>query len=200
MAVRGWAAVPLLLVALATPMAARGADPGPRIEAARQAWQRGDLARTAKELEAALIELQARLGKAFSDSMPATPAGWRAEDAEVQGLGAVGGGLAVTRAYENNDSTMNASLIMDSPAVEAAAALLANEAATNALPNVRRLKVGGEDALIRWDGSTRAGEITMVLGGRILLEIQGDNLKSADILAETAKAWNLAAIRKAAGL
>lgn len=199
MAGRAWVAVPLVLGALVGP-AASAADPGPRIDAARQALQRGDLARAAKELEVALLELQSRLGKAFGDHMPAAPAGWHAEPAEVQGLGTVGGGLAVTRAYESRDATMNASLIMDSPAVEAAAALLANEAATNALPNVKRLKVGTEDALMRWDGTLRSGEITMVLGGRVLLEIQGDNLPNGDVLAEAARGWNLPAIRKAAGL
>lgn len=203
MLARKWAAIAVLCGALAAPAlvgSAGAADPGPRIDAARQALQRGDLSRTVKELEAALVEVQARLGKSLADQLPPALAGWQAEPAEVQGLGAVGGGLAVTRAYVRDQSTMNATLIMDSPAVEAAAALLANEAATAAQPNMNRIRVGTESALLRWDGSIRSGEITMVLGSRVLLEIHGDNLKSGDVLVDAAKGWNIPGIRKATGI
>lgn len=197
---RGLAAAVLLCGMLYGPVTTLAADAGQRIDAARQAVQKGDLPRAVQELEAALTELQSRLGKSLASQMPAAPANWKAEPAEVQGLGAVGGGLAVTRAYVHDESTMNASLIIDSPAVEAAAALLANEAASAAQPNMTRVKVGAEDALLRWDGSIRSGEITMVLGTRVLLEIQGDNLKSGDVLVNAAKGWNLAGIRKVVGI
>lgn len=193
------------IVAAAALMAssAWAADPvQPKLDAARAAYQKGDLPRAAQELESALAALHARLGTIFADTMPPAPAGWTADAAEVQGLGTVGGGLSVTRAYAASagDATLNASLIIDSPAVAAAAALLANPAATAAQPNMKRVKVGNDEALMRWDAGIRSGEITMVLGNRILLEIQGDNLKSADVLTEAAKGWNIAGIRKTAGL
>lgn len=184
---------------LALPAWAADGVPG-RIDAARQAYAKGDLTRTVRELDAALTELHDRLGKAFAETMPPAPAGWQAEPAEIQGLGQVGGGLQVTRAYLKNDASLNASLIVDSPAVAAAAALLSNPAASAAQPNLRRVKVGAEDALLRWDATTKAGEITMVLGSRVVLEIEGDNLANGDLLAEVAKGWNLAQIRKLTGV
>lgn len=199
----GWAARMCVGVvgAMALSLPAMAADQVPaQIEAARAAYQKNDLPRTAKALEAALSDIHDRLGKALADTMPPAPAGWQADPPEIQGLGQVGGGLAVTRAYGKGEASMNASLFLDSPAVEAAAALFANPAATAAQPNMKRVKVGGEDALLRYDADNKAGEITMVLGGRILLSIEGDNLSGGDILADSAKGWNVAKIRTLGGL
>lgn len=190
-----------MIGALLVTGAASAADNVPaQIDAARAAYQKNDLPRTARALEAALADIHDRLGRAFADAMPPALAGWHADAPEIQGLGQVGGGLSVTRSYTKGESSLNASLFLDSPAVEAAAALLANPAATAAQPNMKRVKVGNEDALVRFDASTKAGEVTMVLNNRILLEVEGDNLAGADALLEAAKGWNVAKVRTLAGL
>lgn len=187
-------------VVMALPNWAMAADNVPaQLDAARAAYQKNDLPRTARALEAALADIHDRLGRAFADTMPVL-AGWQADPPEFQGLGQVGGGLSVTRAYTKSEASLNASLFLDSPAVEAAAALLANPAATAAQPNMKRIKVGAEDALLRFDASTKSGEITLVLSNRVLLEIEGENLASAELLTEAAKGWNVGKIRGLAGL
>lgn len=191
----------MVVVAVGLTLPAFAADDVPaRIDAARTAFQKGDLPRAARELDAALRLLHERLGHSLAATMPPPLSGWQAEAPEIQGLGQVGGGLSVTRAYGYNESSLNASLILDSPAVEAAAALLANPAATAAQPNMKRVRIGAEDALMRYDNSTKSGEITLVLGGRVLLEIEGENLSNGDVLMEAAKGWNVAKIRVLSGL
>jgi hypothetical protein len=184
-------------VVLAAGPAGAGETVAGHIDAGQRAYQKGDTARAAHELEAAVLELQSRLGRALSDALPPVPAGWQAEDAEVDGLGSVGGGLSVTRAYTKADSSLNVSIILDSPAVEAAAAPLANSADQ---PNLKRIKVGAEDALLRWDASAKSGEITVVIAGRILLQIEGDNLPTGDVLVDMAKGFDTAAIHKVIGV
>ncbi len=169
-----------------------------RIEAGRAAYAKGDLARTAAELEAAIIELHLRLGKVLAEFLPPPLAGWQGETVETQGLAGSGGGLAVTRAYAKAESTLNASLIVDSPAVSSAAGQFAANAPNQ--PNIKRIKIGAEDALLRWDGGNRAGEITMVLGNRAVLQIEGDGLGGSDLLVDAARGWNIAAIRKLLGV
>ncbi|MBI5164920.1 MAG: hypothetical protein HY985_13580 [Magnetospirillum sp.] len=196
-----WGRVAAAMVAVLLAVSPAAADEiGNRIEAARTAYQKTDFARTARELEAALVQLQQRLGSGLAEYMPAAPSGWQADKPEIQGLGAVGGGLSVVRAYTKGDASLNASVILDSPAVEAAAALLGNPAATAAQPKLRRVKAGGEDALMRWDGQARSGEISIVLSNRVLLQIEGDNIANGDLLMEAAKGWNVAGIRKLIGL
>jgi hypothetical protein len=170
-----------------------------QLDAARAAYQKNDLPRTAKALEAALADIHDRLGKALAETMPPPASGWQADPPEIQGLGQVGGGLAVTRAYAKGEATLNASLFLDSPAVEPAAALFANPAAA-AQPNMKRVKVGNEDAVMRYDAANKSGEVTVVLGNRVLLSIEGDNIASADALTDAAKGWNFAKIRSLSGL
>jgi hypothetical protein len=184
-----------LLVCLALLSAPAGAaeSVSAHMDAARAAHAKGDMARTAMELEAALTELHGRLGHQLAEFLPPVPAGWQAEAPEFQSLAASGGGMAVTRAYGKDETTLNATLVLDSPAVTAAAAQF--EGAPQ--PNVAKVKVGAEDALLRWDEEGRNGEVLMVLGKRILLQIEGDNIASSAQLSDAAKGWNLAAIRKA---
>lgn len=198
----GWSRLGVTIgVLLSLPLWAQANDIVPaQLDAARAAYQKNDLPRTARALEAALADIHDRLGRAFADTMPVLATGWQSEPPEFQGLGQVGGGLSVTRAYSKGETTLNATLFLDSPAVEAASALLANPAATAAQPNMKRVKIGAEDALLRYDGATKAGEITVVLNNRVLLEIEGDNIASADPLVEAAKGWNFAKIRTLAGM
>lgn len=164
-----------------------------RLDTARAAHAKGDLARAATELEAAVAELHVRLGKLLGEFLPPSPAGWQAEAVETQSLSGTGGGLAVTRAYGRDDSTLNISLIIDSPAVSAAVAQLS--AAPQ--PNSRKVKVGNEEATLYWNPQGRNGEVLMVLGARVLLQVEGDTLANSEILEVAAKGWNLAGIRKA---
>ncbi|MBI3444613.1 MAG: hypothetical protein HY055_04480 [Magnetospirillum sp.] len=191
------AIVSCFILALAgSPSALRAADTVPaHLDAARAAHAKGDLARAAIELEAAIAELHARLGKSLAEFMPAPLNGWQAEAVETQSLASSGGGLAVSRAYAHDDSSLNAALIIDSPAVAAAI----SQFAAPPQPNMRKVKLNGEDALVRWDSSSRTGEVVIVLGARVLLQIEGDNLANSELLSDAAKGWNLGGIRKSLG-
>ncbi len=169
-----------------------------RIDAAKAAYQKNDLARTAHELELALTEIHDRLGQMLTETLPSPLPGWQADPAEVQGLAQVGGGLSVNRAYSKGETSLNISLVLDSPAVDAAVTQLAPNQPLP--PHSKRVKVGTEDALMRYDASTQSGEITMILGTRVLLEIEGDNLTNGDVLPEAAKGWNIARIRSLIGI
>lgn len=187
------AALALGLVALlAQPAGAADTVPA-RLDAARAAHAKGDLARAATELESAVAELHARLGKQLGEFLPPPPAGWQAEPVEIQSLSGSGGGLSVSRAYLRDDASLNAALIIDSPAVASAAA----QFQATPQPNARKAKVGAEDAMLRWDLESRTGEVLLLPAPRVLLQIEGDNLANGDVLAELAKGWNLAGIRKA---
>ena len=187
----------VVAAALATGPVLAGDAVSGHIEAGQQAYQKGDAAHAAHEMEAALLELQGRLGRALARDMPPVPSGWQAEDPEIDGLGAVGGGLSVTRAYTRADASLNASIILDSPAVAAAAAPAVG---TPDPPNLRRVKVGAEDALLRWDATARSGEISVVLANRVLLQIEGDNLPNGDVLVDLARGFDVAAIRQLIGI
>ena len=173
---------------------AYGADMGGRIDAAHAYYAKGDLAKAAHELEAVLFDIQDKLGRTLSNLMPPPLAGWQADDAEYEGLGSSGGGLSVTRAYSKNDASLNASIILDNPAVGAA------QEASQPQQSVKKVKIGTEEAILRWDTASHSGDISLVLGKRILLQIEGEDLASGDALVDLAKGFDLIAIRKAVGI
>ena len=184
----------LTAVLLAVSGSVMAADLSGRIDAAKAFYQKGDMAKAAHELEAVLTDLQDHLGRSLTAAMPAPLSGWQADEAEYEGLSASGGGLSVTRAYSKNDSSMNASIILDNPAVDAA---LDSQMPQQA---VKKVKIGTEDATLRWDGNSHSGDITVVLGHRVLLQIEGEDLSSGDVLVDQAKGFDLAIIRKVVGL
>ena len=186
----------LAVLTLASTPALAADDVPLKLDSARAAYQKGDLARAARDVEAALKAMQERLGRIFAETLPTLSNRWKPDEVEIQGLGEIGGGLSITRAYTRDDQSLNASLLLDSPAGESAQALLA---APVAQQHVRKVKVGGEEAVLRFDPSTSTGEITMMVGNRVVLEVQGDNITSADPLLEAAAAWNLAKIRTLLG-
>lgn len=185
-------AVFVLLLVCPLVSAAAADDVPARLDNARAAYQKGDLARAAREIEAALTQLHERLGKSFAEALPNLGGQWKAESVETESLGEIGGGLSVSRAFTRGDASLNASLLLDSPEVASVQAMLTGNPAQ---VNVKKVKVGGEDALLRFDAATGTGEITMVVGGRVVLEVQGDNINNADPLLEAAGGWNLAKIK-----
>ena len=116
-----------------------------------------------------------------------------------QTLDGVGGGLSVARSYGKGEAMLNASLIVDNPAVAAAQSLFQSNSQVAAQPGWSRLKLGTDDALLRFDAGTRSGEIMIVIGTRVLLEIEGTEIGREDILVEAAKGWNLAVVRRLIG-
>ena len=170
------------------------ADQSSRIDAAKAFYQKGDLAKAAHELEAVLTDLQDRLGRSLSALMPAPLSGWHADEAEYEGLSGSGGGLSVTRAYSKNDASLNASIIVDNPAVDAALEPQPPQ------QNIKKVKVGNDEAIVRYDTASHSGDIFLVLGRRVLLQIEGEDLPSGDVLVDLAKGFDLVAIRKVVGV
>ena len=167
-------------------------DVAARLDAAKAAYAKGDVARAARDTEAALRQMQDRLGRMFAETLPQLSGKWKGEAVETESLGEIGGGVSVSRAFTRDDSSLNVTLLLDSPET---VSVMAQIAAVPTQPHVRKIKAAGEDALLRFDASTNTGEVTMVVAGRVVLEAQGDNIATADPLVEAANGWNVGKIK-----
>ncbi|MBL8703492.1 MAG: hypothetical protein JNM30_01545, partial [Rhodospirillales bacterium] len=63
-----------------------------------------------------------------------------------------------------------------------------------------KMKIGNEDAVVAYDPQIRAGEVSVLVGGRILVQVEGQNVQNADPMIATMRGWNLAELRKLSGL
>jgi hypothetical protein len=186
----------MFLLSLGAPSGAFADDIALQIEAARGAYGKGDPLRALSALQAATSQLNQQLISQFGKILPPAPRGWEASSPEPQPLDGAGGGLSVTQAYSKGESTLNASLIVDNPAVGVSASLFLDGARQAEQPGWSRIKSGGDDVLMRFDPATRAGEVLMVIGDRALLQVEGNEIEKNDVLLEIAKGWNVGALRK----
>ncbi len=185
-----------LLLGLGVAQPAFADDVAVQIEAARGAYAKGDSLHALSALQAAIAVLNTRLAEQFSKVLPPAPAGWDAGSVDVQSLDTIGGGISLSKGFSKGEATLNAALIVDNPAVGASAAMFQAGPQVARQPGWSRLQLGGEEALLRYDATARSGEILMLIGGRVLLQIEGTEITSNDILVDAAKGWNTAAVRK----
>ena len=192
----------LVLVPLAVPAAAD--DIREQLDLAIELYEEGDLAGAVTELQFAIGEIQARMGDAYALTFPPAPAGWTAEPASQESAAAfMGGGTMVNRSYreDGGSGTMEAQLIIDNPMIQGMSALFSNPAMLAANPNMERVRLGRENAILEFDEAAGRGEVTfMAGGGRAMLKVEGNGLASGDQLVDLLKAWDMDGLRAAAGL
>lgn len=199
-------ALPLAGLALVPLLAAeaRADDITDQLQLAIELYEEGDLAATVTELQYAIGEIQAKLGDAFATSFPPAPAGWSAaEPSREAGAAFMGGGTIVNREYteDGGNGRMSAQLIIDNPMIQGMAALFSNPAMLSANPNMTRVRMGRDNAILDFDESAGRGEVTFLTGGgRAMLKVEGNGLASGEPLVELLKAWDMDGLKAAAGL
>ena len=194
--------LPAMLLLAALP--AHADDTTDAIDRARQLYAAGDLKGASNELVYALREVDLRRRAAFQAFFPAAPEGWTLEEAETDSAGAalaaqmMGGGIMVERRYTRTvgevDSQITAQIMADSPMVQGMAAMVTNPMMMQ--PGDRRIRMGGETALLRFDTEQKSGAITLV-SGSTLIKLEGEGLADANVQTELMKRFDLSRIRGA---
>jgi hypothetical protein len=198
------AACLLAALAAAPLVPARADSVTEQIDQGRAYYEEGDYAGAIAELEFALNEIRAKVARLYSDTLPAAPAGWRTDEADVQAGGMMfGGGTSVSREYREDGGRgyVQAQLMIDNPMLQGLAALFSNPALLAAQSNVERVRVGRDSAMLKWDEADESGEITLLLGGgRGMVQLEGRNLPDKQFLVDLLNAWDLRTVKDIAGL
>lgn len=164
-------------------------------------YQEGDLDGAITELQFAINEIRQRLSALYGETFPPAPAGWQAgEIAQEEGAAFMGGGSMVTRTYaqDGGSASIEAQLMIDNPMIQGMAAMFANPAMLAAQPNMERVRIGRDNAVLNTEPGNE--ELTFMLGGRGMIQLSGNNLESTDLLVEMLKSWDLDALKDVAGL
>ncbi len=168
-----------------------------QLDKAKQYYQQGNLSRANISLQQALVTVQDRLGEVLGKAVPPPPAEWDTGDIETEGFNDLGGGMRVGRSYFRKDgATLSAQIYIDSAPVVEAVTLFSDLEVTKGQPGMSVHTINGETALLRWDQAAKSGEIQMVVGNRVLLYLEADQIPSENLLIETMKKFDLALIRK----
>lgn len=193
-----------LLFPLATPAVAD--DVVEQIEMGLELYQVEEYGAAIAELEFAISDLRELMSERIGETFPEAPAGWSAGDIQStggSGAGAAaifggGSGVMLERSYreQNGNGTITASLAVDNPMVQGMATMFSNPALMAAQPNMERVRIGRENAMVKWEPQRSRAEATLLVDGRILMQVTGLNLDSRDRVVELMQNWNLAQVRE----
>lgn len=157
------------------------------------------------ELEFAISDIRKQMSGLIAKTFPEPPAGWSAEEADSASgggaallMGGGGGGAALERTYreDGGEGTLEAKLMVDNPMVQAMSGLFSNPALIAAQPNTERERLGRETAIVKWEPEDSHAEVTLMLDGRILMQVNGDNLASRDVALDLMREWDYEEVRK----
>lgn len=160
------------------------------IDAARKAYQSGDLNTAKQSLDTASQLIAQKNAESFAVLLPAPLSGWKAEKAQTSAVGAaiLGGASAASRTYTNDKGdTVDISITGDSAVIMQFAPMLANPALAGAMGKL--IRVGDQRAIQNQDG-----DVIMVVANRFMINVQG----SADAAAKLsyARAIDIAKLSK----
>lgn len=195
----------LAVGALSLPLAAQADEIAEQIELGLELYQEQDYGAAITELEFAINDIRRLMAGRIAETFPPAPQGWSADEAETSAgggaamFGAVAGSM-LQRQYrqDGGNGHLEASLMIDNPLVQGMAALFNNPALLAAQPNTDRVRIGRETAIVKWEPNDSSAEVTLLLDGRILMQVTGQNLSSPDVAVDLLRAWDLAAVREQA--
>jgi hypothetical protein len=173
---RAVAALSITLLAAAPALADEITD---AIDAARKAYQAGDMSNAKQSLDLASQLIGQKNAEGFASLLPNPLPGWKADKPQVTAVGAVGFGASVaSRRYHNaKGDSVDVQITGDSAVVSQIAMLLSNPAIAGAMGKL--IRVGNQRAI-----QDNEGNIKLVIANKFLVSVEG----SADTASKMAYA------------
>jgi len=196
--------VALMSVALTLPVTAALADEVvEQVELGLELYQEQEYGAAITELEFAINDIRKLMTGRIAETFPEAPEGWSAGTVESAGGGGGaaamfgGGGSMLEREYrqESGNGRLTAKLMIDNPMIQAMSAMFSNPAMIAAQPNMERIRIGRDSALLKWEAERGNAEVSFLMDGRILMQVNGQGLESEAPAVELLKAWDLDAVR-----
>lgn len=202
-----WMTTGVLVAALGASSTALGQsdEVTEQIELGLELYQEQEYGAAITELEFAISDIRELMAGRIGETFPEPPEGWSAAEVASSGGGGAaamfgGGGSMLEREYqqEGGEGRLTAKLMIDNPMIQAMSAMFNNPALIAAQPNMERIRIGRDSALLKWDPERGNAEVSFLMDGRILVQVDGQRLESSDPAVALLKAWDLDALREQA--
>jgi hypothetical protein len=147
------------------------------IDEAVKQYKSGDYAGAVSNLDYASQLVRQKKSERMKDLLPEPLAGWQANPASAQTLGTAvfGGGVTVSRDYKKGGSAVSIEIVSDSPVLQSVMMMLNNPMfAGSAGGSLKTIK--GQRAIIKYNDKGRNGEINIVVAGRFMITVKGNNV------------------------
>ena len=173
-----------------------------QLDAARQAYEAGQLHSAADTLNFAVAKIKEQMTAGLLKLLPEPLAGWQADPAqsETAGLASMIVGTNLGRRYFREDGAeVNLNVTADSPLLPMLTMFLSSPFMMQADPNTKPYTIKGQRGIIKHDAQTNEHEVTLMIGNRILIQGKGTGMADGAAVQQYIEALDLDAIQKAFG-
>ncbi len=187
------------LVTLGTAQADEVTD---QLDAARQAYDKGDLRIATDALNFAVAKIKERETAGLLTLLPEPLAGWQADPAQSEsaGFASMITGTNLGRRYFRPDGAeVNLSVTADSPLLPMLTMFLSSPFMMQADPATKPYAYKGQRGIMKHDPQSNEYEVTLMIGNRILIQGKGTGLPDGTAVQQYVESLNIDAIQKAFG-
>ena len=153
------------------------------IKEALKQYKNGDYVDATNNLEYASQLIRQKKQDKLLLSLPKPLDGWKIEDESLQaeGTAMLVGGTSVKRNYYKGSSVITIGIIADSPFLQSIMTLF-NIPLIATASGGKLLIIKGQKAIVTYKPIDRQGEIKIIVSGRILITLNGNNVSKDDII------------------
>lgn len=191
-----------LAAAVAIGQSVRADEVTDQLEAARKAYESGELRSAVDTLNFAIAKIQEQVTARLLQLLPEPLPGWQADAAQSEsgGLAAMITGTNLSRRYYRPDGAeVNLSLMADSPLLPMLTMFLSSPFMMQADPGTKPYSLKGQRGMLKHSPDSNDYEASLMVGNRILVQGKGTGLPDEKAVQEYLEALDLDAIQKAFG-
>lgn len=194
---------PIVLAAtLALAQPALGDEVTDQLDAARKAYESGELRSAVDTLNFAVAKIKEQLTGRLLQLLPEPLPGWQADPAQSEsaGIAAMITGTNLSRRYYRADGAeVTLSLMADSPLLPMLTMFLSSPFMLQADPGTKPYSLKGQRGLLKHNPDSTEYEASLMVGNRILVQGKGTGLADEMAVQQYLEALDLEAIQKAFG-
>ncbi len=191
-----------LATALTLAQPALGDEVTDQLDAARKAYESGELRNAVDTLNFAIAKIQEQVTARLLKLLPEPLPGWQADAAQSEsgGLAAMITGTNLSRRYFRPDGAeVNLSLMADSPLLPMLTMFLSSPFMMQADPGTKPYSLKGQRGILKHSPDSNDYEASLMVGNRILVQGKGSGLTDEKAVQQYLEALDLDAIQKAFG-
>lgn len=191
-----------LAAALTIAQPAVGDEVTDQLDAARKAYESGELRSAVDTLNFAIAKIQEQVTARLLTLLPGPLPGWQADAAQSEsgGLAAMITGTNLSRRYYRPDGAeVTLSLMADSPLLPMLTMFLSSPFMMQADPGTKPYSLKGQRGLLKHNPDSTEYEASLMVGNRILVQGKGTGLPDEKSVQQYLEALDLDAIQKSFG-
>jgi len=181
-------------------LSARADDVTDQLDAARKAYDTGELRGAIQALSFATARIQEKINDQLLKLLPEPLPGWQADAAqsEAGGIAAMVAGTIISRAYRREDGAeVELRLMADSPMMAMMAMMMQTPFLMQASKEMRVYTTRGYQGMIQHTDGSDVWEISLMVGNRVVVQAKGSQIPDQKAAEDYLNALDLTAVQRA---